>query len=208
MKAFIYVGGAILPQGIEEHPSSEDLVIAADSGYENARTLGASPTVALGDFDSFNRADLPSDVEQIPFPPKKDFTDSQLAVAYALEKGATELVIIGGLSGRLDHTLSNLALLEELSNKKIRCIINDGFNRGRFLRNDSLILMRSSHFRYFSLLAADQKIRGVELEGCKYPLKNATLKRTHQFAVSNEFDKNCALISVRRGGLYIVESMG
>ena len=55
-------------------------------------------------------------------------------------------------------------------------------------------------------IAADKKAKGVSIDGCKYPLKNATLERTHQYAISNEIEKNCALVSVRRGGLYILES--
>ena len=206
MTAYIYLGGSTRPEGIEETPTKEDLVIAADSGFENAKALGVSPSVALGDFDSYDEALIPDDVKKIPFPPKKDFTDSQLAVEYAIEQGCTRIYLIGGMSGRLDHTLSNLAILENLWARKIRCIMTDGYNRVRFLRNDSEILLRSPHFRYFGLLAADEKVRGVEIEGCKYPLKRATLCRTSQFAVSNEIEGNCAFLSVRRGGLWIVES--
>lgn len=206
MTAYIYLGGAIRPEGIEETPGKDDLIIAADSGYENAKRLGISPTVALGDFDSYDEDLIPSEVKKIPFPPKKDFTDSQLAVEYAIEQSCTRIYLIGGMSGRLDHTLSNLAILENLWERRIRCIMTDGFNRVRFLKNDSEILPRSPHFRYFGLLAADERLRGVEIDGCKYPLKGATLSRKNQFAVSNEIEGNCAFISVRRGGLWIVES--
>ena len=207
MTAYIYLGGSIRPEGIEEAPDKEDLIIAADSGYENALALGVSPTVALGDFDSYDEQRIPSDVKKIPFPPQKDFTDSQLAVEYAIEQGCTRIYLIGGLSGRLDHTMSNLAILESLWDRRIRAVMTDGCNRVRFLRNDSEILPRSPHFRYFGLLAADERVRGVEIDGCKYPLKNATLLRKNQFAVSNEIEGNCAFLSVRRGGLWIVESM-
>ena len=206
MTAYIYLGGTIRPEGIEETPDKEALIIAADSGYENALKLGISPAVALGDFDSYDESLIPSNVKKIPFPPKKDFTDSQLAVEYAVEQGCTRIYLIGGISGRLDHTLSNLAILENLWDRRIRAVMTDGYNRVRFLRNDSEILPRSPHFRYFGLLAADEKLRGVEIDGCKYPIKNATLLRKNQFAVSNEIEGNCAFISVRRGGLWIVES--
>ena len=49
-------------------------------------------------------------------------------------------------------------------------------------------------------------MRGVDVEGCKYPLKNATLTRLQQYAVSNEITGNCAFVAVKRGGLWIVES--
>ena len=127
-------------------------------------------------------------------------------VDYAVKKGYRQIVLIGGLSGRLDHTLSNLAILEDLEAKKLRGMITDGMNRVRFLRNDSVIIPKSKHFRYLSLIAADEKVKGVEIDGCKYPLKNAKLSRPFQYAVSNEVKGNCALISVRKGAIYVIES--
>ena len=46
----------------------------------------------------------------------------------------------------------------------------------------------------------------MEIEGVKYPLKKATLKRSYQYAVSNELIGNCAFVAVRKGGLYVIES--
>ena len=98
MKAFIYTGGSIEVKNITEHPKSDDLCIAADSGYKNALLLGEKPTVLLGDFDSYKEK-LPDNIKIIKVPEKKDFTDTQLAINEALERGADEIVIIGGLDG-------------------------------------------------------------------------------------------------------------
>lgn len=205
MKALIYTGGHIAPSNITEHPKREDLCIAADAGYRNALTLGVKPTIVLGDFDSLGDCDLPKETERMQVPAEKDFTDTQLAVDTAIQKGATEIVIIGGLDGRLDHTLSNLAILEDLHQRKIHAIITDGKNRVRYVHSTSTLIAKSG-FRYVSLLTLSEKAKGVDIEGCKYPLKNATLNRNFQYAVSNEITGNCALISVRKGGVYIVES--
>ena len=205
MKAFIYTGGAIYPENITEHPKGDDLIIAADSGYKNAISLGARPDILLGDLDSLDREDIPKDIELLQVPAEKDFTDTQLAVDTALKKGATEIVIIGGLSGRLDHTLSNLSILEDLNKKRIHALIADGFNRVRYINSTSTLVARSG-YRYLSLLCLSEKVKGVSVEGCKYTLSNAKLTRDFQFAVSNEIVGNCALISVRKGGIYVVES--
>ena len=207
MKAFIYIGGGINQEGITERPEKDDLVLAADAGYFNARAMGVTPHAVLGDFDSMDESGLPHSVERIRVPAEKDETDTQLALSYALEKGATEIVFIGGLDGRIDHALSNLWLLEALEAKFIHALITDGNNRVRFLRNNSTLLPRSQ-FRYFSLIPVDEKVKGVTIEGGKYPLRKATLTRKNpSFGVSNEITGNCALIDVRRGGVWIVESM-
>ena len=84
-------------------------------------------------------------------------------------------------------------------------MITDGRNRARYIERTSELIPKS-HFKYLSLIAADENVKGVSVEGCKYPLKNAKLTRTNQFAVSNEILKNCALVSIKKGGLYIIES--
>lgn len=206
MKAFIYTGGGIVPENITEKPKAGDLCIAADSGYRNALTLGAQPTVLLGDFDSLGTPEgLPDTVEVLRVPAEKDFTDTQMAVETALERGADEIVIIGGLDGRLDHALSNLSILEDLWARRIHARITDGRNRVRYLEATSTLIARSG-FRYLSLIAVSERVKGVSIEGCRYPLKNATLRRGFQYAVSNEITGNCALLSIKKGGVYVVES--
>ena len=205
MRCYIYVGGEIDVKGITERPDAEDLVIAADSGWDNACALSVHPTVLVGDFDSIKDKKIPDGVETYRVPAEKDLTDTQLAVEVALSRGARDLVIIGGLSGRVDHTLSNLGLLEHLESLHVCAVMTDGNNRVRFIRNNSTLIPRGG-FQYLSLIVADKEAKGVEVLGCKYPLKKAKLVRTHQYAVSNELTGNCAMISVRRGGLFVIES--
>ena len=207
--AFIYTGGTVFDEYVIEKPEKGDLVIAADAGYLTARRLGITPDVVLGDFDTLGEANIPDGVECLRVPAEKNDTDTQLAVEVAIERGAEEIVIIGGLSGRLDHTLSTLAILENLWERKagrIYVILTDGKNRVRFIRSSGAILPRSQ-YRYFSLIAADETVKGITLDGCKYPLKNGRISRRHQWAVSNEITGNCALIEIKRGGVWVIESM-
>ena len=205
MRAFIYTGGEVNPQNITERPEQGDLVIAADSGFRTAELLSASVQVLLGDFDSLGKESLPNVPEIFQMPPEKDRTDTQLAVDLALSRGAREIVIVGGLSGRLDHTLSNLSILEMLAENGVYALLVDGQNRARFVRNSGLLVGRGG-YRYLSLLAVDPVLKGVTVQGCKYPLQNARLTRDCQYAVSNEITENCALVEIRRGGAFVIES--
>lgn len=203
-RAFIYTGGEIFPQYITERPGDGDIVIAADSGYDSAKRMGASVDVLVGDFDSL-AGELPQDVPEIlQLPEKKDLTDTQLAVEKALTMGADEIVIIGSTSGRFDHALSILAILESLHERHKRGVIVNGQNRISFIKNTNHIVLRSD-YKYFSLIALDTA-RGVSIEGAVYPLKNTTLDRKLQYAVSNQIEGNCALVTVKKGGLFIIES--
>lgn len=207
--AFIYTGGTVFDEYLTEKPEADALVIAADAGYLTARRLGITPNIVLGDFDTLGEENIPDGVECLRVPREKNDTDTQLAVKVAIERGAAEIVIVGGMSGRIDHTLSTLAILEDLWERKegrIFAILTDGKNRVRFIRNGGTILPRSQ-YRYFSLIAADPLVKGITLDGCKYPLKNGRISRRNQWAVSNEITGNCALIEIRRGGAWVIESM-
>lgn len=205
MKAFIFCGGEVFPQYIKETRESGDLVIAADSGYKNARALDFPIDILVGDFDSLG--DIPDGVgEVVRLPQEKDVTDAQYAVELAIKQGAGELVIIASTSGRFDHAVSLMAILEDLNARRIRAYIVNGQNRINFIRNSGHIVIRDPNFKYFSLIAADEKVKGVSVEGAKYPLKDRTITRRSQFAVSNEIVKNAALITVKKGGVYIIES--
>jgi thiamine pyrophosphokinase len=205
MRAFIYTGGSVRVEFITEHPKADDLCIAADQGYHTAKTLGERIDLLLGDFDSIGSVPGDEGMEIQRVPAEKDYTDTQLAVEIALERGADEIIIIGGLSGRLDHTLSTLAILEDLNTRGVYCTVTDGQNRARYMKSTSTLIARSP-YKYLSLIAADEVVKGVDIEGCKYPLKKATLRRSHQFAVSNEITGNVAFIAVKKGGVFIIES--
>lgn len=204
MRAFVFGGGEIFPEYIEERPEDDDIVICADSGYKNACAMGVKIDVLVGDFDSLG--DVPcGDFELVRVPAEKDSTDTQLAVDVAIERGAKEIIIVGSTSGRLDHALSTLAILEFLFERKIGAYIVNGQNRIRFVRDSGTIILRSA-YKYFSVVTLDKIAKKVSIEGGKYPLVKKDIARGFQFAVSNEIVKNAALITVKKGSVYVIES--
>ena len=90
-----------------------DWVICADSGARHALAAGIRPDVLIGDFDSLDPRDRRrlEGVPTLSFSSDKDKTDTHLAVDWALAKGASHVVIAGGLGGRFDHALANAHLL-------------------------------------------------------------------------------------------------
>ena len=71
---------------------------------------------------------LPGDIEIKRFKPEKDFTDLELAIKTAVESEFTELEIIGGMGGRLDHTVANLQLLFHYDMYFEKLVMLDGMN--------------------------------------------------------------------------------
>ena len=209
MKSYIFIGGEVDKSALESPIPEDALVIAADSGYDNAKKLGYAERCdfIVGDFDSTKERAFCSRTKIIRVPSEKDETDTQLAINVAIENGYDELYIIGGLSGRLDHTLSNIYLLEALAQEGIYSSICDGYNRVRYLKERSSLLIQKSEYKYFALLPADREVKGVIIDGAKYPLKNAKLEKSNpSFASSNEVTENFAMVSTKKGGLFVIES--
>ncbi len=190
-KALIITGGFLNIEKTSVAPQSFDSIIAADSGYIAAEKLGITPHIILGDFDS---AAVPKTAaELIIVPAEKDETDTMLACAVAIERGAEELLILGGTGGRADHFLSNLFLLESLCDNGIKATLNDGENTLRIICDESVRI--ANHGGYFSIFSLDAC--EVTLTGCKYPLEHCALSRTNPFAVSNEVIGESATITVK-----------
>ena len=204
MRAFVFGGGEIFPEYIEEKVQEGDVVVCADSVYQNALAMGVKVDVLVGDFDSLN--DVPDGkFELVRVPAEKDQTDTQLAVDIALERGADEIIIVCSTSGRADHAISAMAILEYLYEKRVPAVLVNGQNRVRFVRDGGTIIVRSA-YKYFSVLTLDKIAKKVSIEGGKYPLVKKDIGRGFQFAVSNEIVKNAALITVKKGSVYIIES--
>lgn len=212
MKSYIFIGGEVDKSAISLPIPEDALVIAADSGYDNAKMLGVAERCdfIVGDFDSTKEKAFCSRAKIIRVPAEKNESDAQLAVDLALDTlnyYSDEIFIIGGLSGRLDHTLANLCLLEDIATVAPMVTICDGKNRVRYLRERSSLLIPKSEYKYFGLIPSLSSARGVTIEGAKYNVKNTTISRDiASFAISNEVEENFAMVSCKKGGIFVIES--
>ncbi len=105
MKAVIFANGIMneWPPGFELS-MQQDLIIAADGGFNHCRKWNVIPHVLIGDMDSVNPSDLEAlgngDVEVQRFPVKKDETDLHLALQLAIDRNASEIILLGELGER------------------------------------------------------------------------------------------------------------
>ena len=102
---------------------SDTFIICADGGYRHMKTLGLRADILIGDMDSVGEETEPDNV--LRYPVRKDFTDGEIAVNYALEKGFSEIVMVGFVGTRMDHTLTNIFLLKKIKEQgKSGCVID------------------------------------------------------------------------------------
>ena len=99
MRAIIVANGQVKEDEKYGHlVRPDDLIIAADGGATVAQHLGLKPQVVVGDMDSLS-PELRSQLEArgcqfVHHPARKDETDTELAIRYALEQGAQEIVLL------------------------------------------------------------------------------------------------------------------
>ena len=207
MRAVIIANGPLPePPFPELHIGDEDLVICADGGAGNALALGFDPHLVVGDMDSMG-TELRERLEKrgcrfVEHPSRKDEIDSELAVKLALAEGATELVMLAALGGRVDHTLANVMLLAipELSHIKARVI--DG-NQELLLVRDEIVL-EGYVGDVVSLLPIAGDVLGVHTEGLEYALSDGTLRFGAARGVSNVLVSSRAKIIIGDGLLLLV----
>jgi thiamine pyrophosphokinase len=161
--------------------------------------LGLMPELWVGDFDSVP-ADLPDELAAVPrkvFPAEKDMTDGELAIAEALRRGATSLVLAGAFGGkRADHAFLHLALAVRLAESGSTVV----------LTICSLVVVPylpgSAAFDYadgtlFSVLGFSD-LSGLTVTGAKWPLDRVEVAFGSSLTISNEV-KGRLGIALERG---------
>lgn len=119
MRAVIFLGAPDVDGGyLEGFIKEDDFVICADSGYKYARDLGCRIDAVMGDFDSFELKNVAFDDIKV-YPSQKDFTDCEIAVDFALDKGADCVVLVCAKGGRSDHFLANIYALRRCSERGV-----------------------------------------------------------------------------------------
>lgn len=188
-----------------------DMLIAADSGMNFLYRNGIQPNLIAGDFDSADREAYEyfknrGDVEIISLNPMKDDTDTEFVIREAVDRGATEITLLGATGTRLDHVLSNISLLGIGLKEKVSMELLDAHNRIRII-DRTITLTKDEQFgKYVSLLPFGGSAKGVTLEGFQYPLTNYTLDNVSSLGISNEIVAEKATVHVTEGMLLVIES--
>jgi thiamine pyrophosphokinase len=196
----IFAGGGAVSGTHIDAVAAADLVVAADSGAELARSLGWTVDELIGDFDSIEPATA-AWAQSIgaavhAHSPDKDRTDLELALELAIERGATSVSIIGGHGGRLDHLAANLALVAD-SRWPATITWFAGADRLEVVRGSRVF--RPGVGATLTVLPAGDRALGVSIEGVRWPLKSVTLHRGSTLGVSNEATDDRVRIQVESG---------
>ena len=200
MEKLCYIVGACPSNVIKINKTAQDMVIAADGGYDLIEDKELIDLL-LGDFDSIDK--LPDFKNIKKYPAQKDDTDLFLAYKIAREKEYKNFVIYGGIGGRLDHTMANIQLLTHMANNSERGFLI-GNNTIITVISNSEITIKGEIGKTISVFSASNSCENVTISGLKYNAENISLNNSFPLGVSNSFLDSKAKISVHNGTLMII----
>ncbi len=185
-----------------------DLVVAADGGANWLASQGRLPDLLVGDMDSVSSGVLQAMKDRgrrlLNHSPRKDETDTELALLEAAAAGATRITILGALGGRIDHTLANVLLLLMPQLEGIETIFFDGCSYLSVVRRKGEI--RGQVGDLVSLIPLGGDAGGIITEGLEYPLHDETLHIGAARGISNLLTQPKARIAVGWGNLLVVHT--
>ncbi len=205
-KIVIIASGPIESLESLKHHMDDAFIIAVDGGLNHLDSLQVKPDVIIGDFDSVDQTIFKryKDVETYSHPTRKDRTDSEIAIDYAIDQEPKEVILMGMTGHRIDHMITNIHLLKRFWNRGILAYVLDKNNRIYYSNGD--IELNGNIGDFLSIIPITQNVTKVKTFGLEYPLNNETLYFHESRGVSNIFSKTNVRIETGSGEFFIILS--
>jgi len=208
MKVVIISNGTLGKIKLSDLTKGADMIICADGGAKYLESMEVFPTVIIGDMDSIDKNTLTTykkmGIDLIKFPVKKDKTDTELAVEYAIEKGAREITLLGATGTRLDHTLANVFLLYKILKQGIKGRILDSNNEISIIEKNTEV--SKDNFTNVSLIPLNLNNNIATLKGFEYNTNKQNFKFSSSYGVSNSLAENKGTIEIDNGIFILIKS--
>lgn len=201
--AVIFTGGDSPNSKVLAHLADDALVIAADSGYGHAQSLGVQPHLLVGDMDSIAASDVADaqerKIEIHTFDAAKDETDTEIAISYAMQRGIANITVVSGGGDRFDHLLGMVHSLATT-----HCTLYIGNARVCFARPDAPASLSVSIEDVISLIPIGGSCV-ISTTGLQWNLSNEELQAFASRGVSNTATNLKVSVTVTLGSVAIIQ---
>jgi thiamine pyrophosphokinase len=201
----------LLPD-IQKYNHEDSLWLGVDKGVFTLLTAGITPNYAFGDFDSVSDQEWQRIEKRVKnlrkFKPEKDETDMELALDWALRKEPEQINLFGATGGRLDHLFGNVQILlkPQLQNLTTHIEMIDQQNQLFVKGPGSYTLEQIAERKYISFVPITPLVKGLTLDGFKYPLSNCHISQGSTLCISNELVSNFGTFSFSEGIVLVIRS--
>ena len=210
MKVLILANGELFKSDVLQRRirnEAFDLMLGADGGALYADTLKVTLDAIIGDLDSLSVAEQKGigNTKLVSYPPEKDETDLELALHYAEEQGAAQIVIVGAIGGRMDMTIANMLLISHTSFSSCKIKVWHGEQTGWVIRPPGEDI--SGHpGDIVSLIPIGGNASGITTRGLKYSLNDEDLSMVTPRGISNRLESPFAHIKLSDGLLLVIHT--
>ena len=116
-----------------------------------------------------------------------------------------QLIKIGTLGGRIDHTLANIGLMNYVKNMDINPRILTSEEEILIVKNEKITL-KGNKGDTVSFISIVGDSKGVTLEDMEYPLNNAKVGYLSSLGISNVMVKDECIVKVEDGCALIIRN--
>lgn len=177
-------------------------LICADGGADSAKRLGIVPDFIIGDFDSIKPKTLKffgnkSKIIQIN---RQNDTDVEKCLKFAIKRNYSEIVLLGAIGDRLDHSFCNIGIVLKFFDKiKVR-IISDKSILTPYEGNPEISTVKGETI---SLYGFNDRTK-ITSNGLKYPLKQTVLPFGKRESTSNVALRQSVHLKIEGGIIFVI----
>jgi thiamine pyrophosphokinase len=195
----------------EYHFNNKFLIISADGALKNCLNLKLTADMVIGDMDSICEDDKKilktcnPEALFLKFPCEKNESDTQLALEYLVKNNIKNIILIGALGKRMDHSLANLLNMssEKFKNAKIK-IIDENYEISVLRQSTQINGTIGNTLSIFSLTPYTYFIN---TDGLKYKLHEEKLLFCPIRGLSNAFEKETVRLDFKDGVLLLMKEI-
>ena len=178
-----------------------DKIICADGGADNAFKLGITPDLIIGDFDSVKSIAKFKGKCEIIEDKDQDKTDTFLAIEEALKLNPDEIIFLGVIGTRFDHTLTNILELVKLK-ENIKARIIDEHNEIELVTDSIKISGKKGNI--VSVIPLTD-VTGLTYSGLHWEVTDKEVSLGWSGS-SNVMSENNATISLKTGKILVIKA--
>ena len=180
-----------------------DFIIAVDGGYIYAKEYNLPVNLLIGDFDSMENTN--TNVEKIVLPKEKNETDTYVAICEAVKRGYKEIILLGCMGKRLEHTIANIQILVNFTLKGINIKMMDN-NSTVFILIENNEYYFDEVYSYISVFSYSPSST-ISIKGLKYDLEKYTLDNSFPLGIDNEPLSKKGYLKIYNGIVLVITSI-
>ena len=180
-----------------------DLIVAVDSGTEQAYKLFLKPDLIIGDLDSIDEKTIKraekDEVQILKYETNKNETDFELALKHVIGEEIKDITIIGGEYGEIDHLFGVLTVI--ISFQEDQQILWIHKDQSVLIPNSKKIAIGSNV--EFSILPFTN-LKNLNISGAQWNLDNENIEFGKSLTLRNISIDNYIEVSVDDGKFCLI----